>query len=971
MNLTLTRFLIRVLMTNQALMERKGVDSLSSPNPDISSPEVKHTLEKVLDRKKEISSKTALLERTEVSQDKMKSSFDSDIESGLKSTDKLGLKFDGAQEKKVITPPKDTLVNLSTSNKDDMPAMLGLPSPPLPKNGSLIPTTQPSAILKSQIPQSIKHGKPGSKTMAEDGKKNMLKKPNSAFRKTKGTDVFEFKEDDSDLMEPLNFKHRHSDVDKAKSGSENKTHAGHNEMSDKASSNDNTSKPKPAFSWDIPSWDNLQKSSEEKEANGNKEDLARDNFGFDLLTKDIEDPSKREAKEKTPAPKDRQEETLEAVSSLQSLADNDKDQLSEDDALVIDESDNTTVPEAATVASPENVPPQADSETALAIQSILSFDDQEKPTEQEVPAPVEAEPIITPAENATVPTPASVPTPQSFDAVPTVPAAQPQQEVPSVPDVPIKTAEQTHVDSQVPAFETRPEALHTVRHEQNSFPEVPVAEPPIVTPTKAKKQRNNRRRKTSKSPVQGPYPSFQENSEDRFDLHNREDSDDGVLHIATESPNPETIEPQVSSIADVSNTAIDVALTDKDLQQKPLTPLHISLNGASIPEKPERQSRSRRKKNAKTAEVPQPLPETPIQHQHAETNVLAEIGSPDMASEKTDLSISDSERTDDGDASFGDEGIDGKRPRRGARKPKNYKELSGITPRTNSPRSRTSPRSPRGASPKAEIASPVVKIERLPNVAKNQREDEEQGVKDLVSNKEVPAVKEAPRRGRSSATMETGEIQHKATNVFDFDANEAEEKSESCAAPVPKRRSSSRRKKGSSEGLDGTVLTSEIKETGIKISIARQPAGLQRNNSQDHNKEKVAEAKKPVPQPCEAKPVKDIPNALPPLVIEPEKKAMKPRDMMNAEARSRSNSMVREEPISITIPKSKIIPSLPAPSTAVVTVPSTTQSTTMSNIDRIIDNVSKGIFDWNDVDDSTAQQNKLTTPLIHRCWCNG
>ncbi|XP_062590610.1 msx2-interacting protein-like isoform X2 [Saccostrea cucullata] len=662
-------------------------------------------------------------------------------------------------------------------------------------------------------------------------------------------------------------------------------------------------------------------------------------------------------------------ETLEAVSTIELLhneekRDRENDMFGDEGSLVIDET-NPCLPETTEQPAEEQEPPQADSETALAIQSILGLGEED--TTSKLHDYSEPEPVVeTPVSSHQ---PEEIPVTQDLIEESHRDEAQlassliqePMQEpvIHPTPDFSLKSPE--HIPAPKPVEQIPPinvslppqKEIQTMAGLHDLKPKTP----------RGKKQTDIR-------DAQAQQRSYQQLvMEDPLqDMQNKDDSDDGALHIATDLPPLPQREEQGRKV----HQPVEHVEQMQNMQQLQNMPQEFEIPSA-------KKTKTRRKKSGKGIEEPSSLPVPDLKansvfeptynlpvsirpEQETEVNTGQEVSgfaSPPFAGDKVlddkEISMSDytdSERNDDGDLG----GDEPKRPQRGASRRKNYKKMSGISPRNNSPRSRTSPRSPRIASPKqlspkSDIATPVVKIERLPMTNKNLKLDEEQAPKEvqlpITPVKETVPVKDSGvRRGRSAGTAI--ETPQKTLNVYDFDEVEPEEQN----APIPKRRSSSRKKKNSEEGFDakdsGKVLKSEIMETGIKMTI--RPTV---RPSKDIPKEKAPELQRlnetrvaPIHETILKEPVPNHPVD--------EKKAMKPRDIMSAEHRARAHSFANE------------LVKPPAETEHCLAVaPQPTTVSTMSNIDRIIDNVSKGIFDAADGGEviSPQQLNKFTTPL--------
>nr|XP_022339400.1 msx2-interacting protein-like isoform X3 [Crassostrea virginica] len=663
------------------------------------------------------------------------------------------------------------------------------------------------------------------------------------------------------------------------------------------------------------------------------------------------------AKEIPESSKKLDEDNIEiAVSTIQDLQNEEKreresDVFADEGTLVIDET-NSCISEAITERPADQEPPPADSETALAIQSILGLEPED--ATNKLPDYTEPEPLVDSSEPDNQLEEEKIAAPELIEEPHAVHS-----------DIPVVNQEASLNQVLPPAENYCPNAMDQVPGAQMLSPTKEHIDNVAVPSFEDLKQKlpKGKKQKQAKAFSQMSDGYQQVMSEDYLqDTQNKEDSDDGALHIATD-------------VLPVSPREEQPTIAHQMLETREETlPQEFEVPSVKKP-------KSRRKTNGKGMDEPNLVPEqkqpcvfeppvsalAPVR-QEAEADLDAGLditgfGSPPLASNKgedRDISMSDytdSERNDDNE--FG--GEESKRPQRGGGRRKNYKKLSGISPRTNSPRSRTSPRSPRVASPKqlspkSDIASPVVKIERLPLANKSLKLDEEPSPpKDIQTSpapsttiKENVSVKDAGmRRGRSSGSAV--ELTQKTINVYDFDEVESEEQN----TPIPKRRSSSRKKKSCEETFDskdtGKVLKSEIMDTGIKMTI--RPTSTVRQ-SKENIKEKgndfprlneiqVAHAAEPVQREVSPYPVE-------------EKKAMKPRDIMSAEHRTRALLIGKETPkVPLVSEQPMIVP------------PQQSMPPLMSNVDRIIDNVSKGYFDTGEKTELTLppQANHFTTPI--------
>ncbi|XP_061196466.1 msx2-interacting protein-like [Saccostrea echinata] len=653
-------------------------------------------------------------------------------------------------------------------------------------------------------------------------------------------------------------------------------------------------------------------------------------------------------------------ETLEAVSTIEQLQNEEKrerenDIFADEGSLVIDET-NACLPE--NIEQPaDQEPPQADSETALAIQSILGLGEEDtgsKLHDYSEPEPVVETPLSShQTEEIPVAQDLLEETPRDENQLRSSLVQEPMQDQVILPptDFTLKTLE--HVPAPKPLEQVAPTSVS-------------------LTPQKTLQTMaglHDLKPKTPRGKKQADIKEAQQRSYQQLviedplqDTQNKDDSDDGALHIATDLPPLPHKEEQSRKMHQPLENVEQIQNTPQEFE-------------IPTPKK----TKTRRKKSGKGTDEPNSIPVSDLKpnsvfepsyglpvsirsEPETEVNTVQDVSgfaSPPFAGDKVmddkEISMSDytdSERNDDGDLGCEEP----KRPQRGASRRKNYKKMSGISPRNNSPRSRTSPRSPRIASPKqlspkSDIATPVVKIERLPMTNKNLKLDEEQASKDIQLSitpvkETVPGKDSGVRRGRSAGSAI--ETPQKTLNVYDFDEVESEEQN----APIPKRRSSSRKKKCNEEAFDtkdsGKVLKSEIMDTGIKMTI--RPTV---RPSKDISKEKGTDLQR-LNETRMAPSHENIPKDPVPSHPIDEKRAMKPREIMSAEHRARAHSFANE----IVKPSADTEHFL-------AVAPQPTTSSPMSNIDRIIDNVSKGIFDAADGGEiiSPQQLNKFTTPL--------
>lgn len=652
-------------------------------------------------------------------------------------------------------------------------------------------------------------------------------------------------------------------------------------------------------------------------------------------------------------------ETIEAVSTIQDLQNEEKreresDMFGDEGTLVIDET-NQCVPEAVTEHPAEQEAPQADSETALAIQSILGLEVEDATSKlQEYTEP---EVSVEPSMPDNPPTEGKIVSEELLEETRVAESLIPSAIVPET------------VQSQLPPLNV------------NFCPE-PIQQGPVanVMPSKEQvdtispqkfddqRQRGKKQKPVKTAPPQ-PAPIGYSNAvseECLQDTRNKEDSDDGALHIADIPP----MSPREAQASVIHQT--HQALETREEHVAP---------EFEVPVPSVKKAKARRRTSGKSTEELNFMPMiehnqpsgvdlplcAPTTRPEPEPELETRVEIPGLASpplmisskgEDKDISMSDytdSERNDDSELG----GEETKRPQRGGCRRKNYKKMSGISPRTNSPRSRTSPRSPRVASPKqlspkSDIAaSPVVKIERLPLANKTFKADEEQPPKDIQP---TPAPSTAVKENVSLKDIRHGkpltaavEMAPKALNVYDFDDVESEEQN----APILKRRSSSRKKKSAEETFEskdtGKVLKSEIMDTGIKMTI--RPTVRQ-------SKEAVKEKGNDFPRLNEihmghADPVQR--EVVHPAHPAEEKKAIKPRDIMSAEYRTRASS----------IPSGKESSKVPTASEQSLMGAPQPAMPQMSNVDRIIDDVSKGFFDTPDKGELSLPQpaNNFTTPL--------
>ncbi|XP_052082399.1 msx2-interacting protein-like isoform X2 [Mytilus californianus] len=322
----------------------------------------------------------------------------------------------------------------------------------------------------------------------------------------------------------------------------------------------------------------------------------------------------------------------------------------------------------------------------------------------------------------------------------------------------------------------------------------------------------------------------------------------------------------------------------------------------------------------------------------------------------------DAEKHEDADnlRVSGDEGGSNadKRTRRG-RKQQNYKEMnSGVHGRTTSPRSRSSPRSPRTgmsprqalsplSSPKAEFTAPFVKIERLPFSCNKNVRPEGELLNEAIDGKQqmIEAVEnQSEHLGLTGTKKMIEEIvkpaSKEATNVFDFDDNEPELKI--VTTPLK----ATRPKKGRRNTQD-TILPPQPPTPEVKIS----PNGPNHIVSPLEGRwqcKKDSESDK---------------NGNHPLKL---RIALTHTTGMSTNTTNSISSMINTATIiDSTIPsikEKKDLESLTKVSCAttssimstIASVASNSAPTManlcmdkMSNVDRIIDDVSKGIFDWN------------------------
>ncbi|XP_071147711.1 protein split ends-like isoform X1 [Mytilus edulis] len=307
----------------------------------------------------------------------------------------------------------------------------------------------------------------------------------------------------------------------------------------------------------------------------------------------------------------------------------------------------------------------------------------------------------------------------------------------------------------------------------------------------------------------------------------------------------------------------------------------------------------------------------------------------------------------------GDEGGSNadKRTRRG-RKQQNYKEMnSGVHGRTTSPRSRSSPRSPRTgmsprqalsplSSPKAELTAPFVKIERLPfGCNKNVRPEGEMFNETLDGKQQIiEAVENQPENQGLTATKKLIEEIAKpafkeATNVFDFDDNEPELKI--VTTPLKATRPKKGRRNTQEAILPPQPATPEVKISPNGPNHIVSPLEGRWQCKKDSESDK---------------------NGNHPLKL---RIALTHTTGMSTNTTNSISSMINSATIiDSTIPsikEKKDLESLTKVSCAttssimstIASVASNAAPTManlcmdkMSNVDRIIDDVSKGIFDW-------------------------
>ncbi|XP_056009969.1 uncharacterized protein LOC125649803 isoform X3 [Ostrea edulis] len=663
-----------------------------------------------------------------------------------------------------------------------------------------------------------------------------------------------------------------------------------------------------------------------------------DTKNLPVAVDEIEKERKNDENKKPEDENSKFEETVEAVSIIQHIQDEEKkerenDVYADEGSLVIDET-NSCVSETIVEQSAPLETPQADSETALAIQSILGLEVEDSAGKVQDYSETEAAEESSLSENQ----------PEGDSTV----SQDLIDETHTVENKPLTALVQESVQEQdIPSQEEIPAANLAM-----SLPAHIETKPAKQKPPKGKKQKQVK-------PVEQLSYKHAMNEDYLQDTQNRDDSDDGALHIATDLPSVPPKEDQVKEI---------------HLSLEKVEQLQQTAPEFEVPHV--KKSNGRRKKSGKSNNEPNSVSDiklnsvldTPynipvLMGPNSKTDVdtrvdITAFGSPpegEKVADDREISMSDctdSERNDEGE--LGCE--ESKRPQRGTSKRKNYKKMSGILPRTNSPRSRTSPRSPRVASPKQlspklDIATPVVKIDRLHFATRNLKLDEDQTSKDIQPNlttvKETNSGKDScVRRGRSAGSAV--EPTQKTLNVYDFDDVESDEQD----PLIPKRRSSSRKKKsnGNEEAFEskdsGKVLKSEIMDNGIKMTI--RPSV---RPSKDLGKEKETEILK----------LNEIKIAVQPELVPTdstlfyageEKKAMKPRHIMSTDPRARAHSFAKEG-------TKAFLDGEHPPSVAPQT------SSPMSNVDRIIDNVSKGIFDTADNEELlTPQQNdKFSTPL--------
>ena len=319
----------------------------------------------------------------------------------------------------------------------------------------------------------------------------------------------------------------------------------------------------------------------------------------------------------------------------------------------------------------------------------------------------------------------------------------------------------------------------------------------------------------------------------------------------------------------------------------------------------------------------------------------------------------------------GDEGGNAtdKRSRRG-RKAQNYKELnSGVHGRTTSPRSRTSPRSPRAgmsprqalsplSSPKSELSTPVVKIERLPfGCNKNIRMDGDLSNDAITEAKQQLAevIENQPEHLNFASTKKMVEeisksapvapvVNKEATNVFDFDDNEPELKIDTTPLKA------TRTKKGRRNTQESKTVNAEVKNTLGSPNHIVSPLEGRWQCKKDSESEKsgnhplkltIALAHSTSTSTCTTNSLTSVINSA--TIID--------STIPSIKGKKEIENLTKVSSVASTMVSSVVTMTTSVTTSAAPTIPK-------SNVDRIIDDVSKGIFDWTKTSMTAADLNK-------------
>ena len=729
-------------------------------------------------------------------------------------------------------------------------------------------------------------------------------------------------------------------------------------------------------------------------------DVEKNDFHLNYDKQNKKDKPKIQDKPEIPE-KSREEIMLEAVSSLEKLSENTSVVTPEPDSypegeLIIDE----TTAAVETVTEEPELTEQAQNETDLAILSILPLDEKSgefvEPLPQQPPL-VETQPVITP-ENVVepeqitletnsrdealeennlvidtsapqmvesqkdvvlpIPTPATLPPSTSVPLpVPTPATLPPSTSVPLPVPTPATLPPSTSVPLPVPTPATLPPSTSVPL----PVPIMPVVEKPVVEKAVEQKEKGPKSRRNQKTKENAKVQNIQKD----VDIV----PPNGQV---VKNPEPLTVQPEHTSVIPNMPQQLFGQIQDPKLLSK------------QVPEiqKPEPYRKTRKQKaNAKAnhqVEVPgtfyPPIYNAVDLGIHLPNNLQGGDASEKENEEKIVQPYNvDVEKHEDMDnlRISGDEGGNAtdKRSRRG-RKAQNYKELnSGVHGRTTSPRSRTSPRSPRAgmsprqalsplSSPKSELSSPVVKIERLPfGCNKNIRMDGDLSNDAITEAKQQLAevIENQPEHLNFASTKKMVEeisksapvapvVNKEATNVFDFDDNEPELKIDTTPLKA------TRTKKGRRNTQESKTVNAEVKNTLGSPNHIVSPLEGRWQCKKDSESEKsgnhplkltIALAHSMSTSTCTTNSLTSVINSA--TIID--------STIPSIKGKKEIENLTKVSSVASTMVSSVVTMTTSVTTSAAPTIPK-------SNVDRIIDDVSKGIFDWTKTSMTAADLNK-------------